>query len=202
MTLVVARLDGPRIAIAGDTRISVPGGSLPVTEGIIKSCLFPEKNLCVSFANSPDTAVRDLSRFALECRGPTPFNTVVLFFEQSSKETGNDYLLCFSHPPCIVKIANGRRQRPLTNTVWIGDAAAYNAFREHEAKAREKYERGRAINGVLFADEFPLSPASDLYSIMRHIVSDRTIESVGGFVYVIGSRPDGFRFSVYSDMLF
>jgi hypothetical protein len=101
-----------------------------------------------------------------------------------------------------VKIVNGRRQRPLTNTMWIGDAAAYNAFREHEAKAREKYERGRAINGVLFADEFPLSPASDLYSIMRHIVSDPRIESVGDFVYVIGSRPDGFRFSVYSDMLF
>jgi hypothetical protein len=101
MTLVVARMDGPRIAIAGDTRISVPGGSLPVGEGIIKSCLFPEKNLCVSFANSPDTAGRDLSRFALECRGPTPFNTVVLFFEQSSKETGNDYLLCFSHPPAL-----------------------------------------------------------------------------------------------------
>src|SRR5580704_14305275 len=37
---------------------------------------------------------------------------------------------------------------------------------------------------------------------MRNIVADQTIPSVGGFVSVVSNRDNGFRFSVYSDMLF
>jgi hypothetical protein len=45
------------------------------------------------------------------------------------------------------------------------------------------------------------SPASDLYSVMRNIVLDRDVPSVGGFVTVLSNRDLGFRFSVYSDVL-
>jgi hypothetical protein len=45
------------------------------------------------------------------------------------------------------------------------------------------------------------STASDLYSIMRNVVADRDVPSVGGFVTVLSNRNIGFRFSVYSDVL-
>jgi hypothetical protein len=202
MTLVVARISGARIAIAGDTRVSLHGDALPVSQGVIKSCLFTDKDLCVSFANSPELAERDLAQFVTEYRGRTEFGRTLEFFERSSKMTGNDYLLACSTPPRIVKIADGKRQKSLSKTVWIGDASGYKAFREFESRARSKYECGRAINAVLFADELANSPASDLYSVMRHVVSDRAVPAVGGFVSVVSNRPEGFRFSVYSDMLY
>jgi hypothetical protein len=46
------------------------------------------------------------------------------------------------------------------------------------------------------------SPASDLYSSMRHVIADRSVPSVGGFVAVVSNRPEGFRYAVYSDMLY
>jgi hypothetical protein len=84
----------------------------------------------------------------------------------------------------------------------LGDKDAYERFREYEAKHRKFIESGRAINAVLFADEMARSPASDLYSAMRHVVADRAISSTGGFVCVVSNRPEGFRYSVFSDMLF
>ena len=38
---MVARMDGPRIAIAGDTRISIPDGTLAISEGAARE-LFRE----------------------------------------------------------------------------------------------------------------------------------------------------------------
>jgi hypothetical protein len=45
------------------------------------------------------------------------------------------------------------------------------------------------------------SPASDLYSVMRNVLLNRDVPSVGGFVTVLSNRDIGFRFSVYSDVL-
>jgi hypothetical protein len=55
---------------------------------------------------------------------------------------------------------------------------------------------------VLFADDMPDSAGSDLYSTLRSVISDRSISSVGGFATVVSNWPGGFRFSVYSDMLY
>lgn len=54
---------------------------------------------------------------------------------------------------------------------------------------------------ALFADEMTGSPASDLYSIVRNVVLDRDVPSIGGFVTILSNRDIGFRFSVYSDVL-
>jgi len=125
-----------------------------------------------------------------------------LFFEQSGRETGNDYLIAFCHPARLVKIAEGKRVDSVSKTAWIGDQAAYSRFRAYSARKIPKPQQGRAINAALFADEMTKSPASDLYSAMRNVVIDRAIPSVGGFVPTISNRDNGFRFSVYSDMLF
>lgn len=201
MTLVVGRIAGPRVAIAADTLLTEHDKPLPFRNGVVKSCMLPG-DLCVSFSNSPDTAARIFKEFATKFPNGTGHAEVIGFFEQSSEATGNDYLVAFASPARLVKIADGKRVNSASKTQWIGDQEAYSRFREYETRQRPRPERGRAINAVLFADEMANSPASDLFSAMRNIVADRSITSVGGFVSVIGNRDNGFRFSVYSDMLY
>ena len=202
MTLVVGRVAGPRVAIAADTLLTGPGGQpLPFQNGVIKSCMLPG-DLCVSFSNSPVTAGRAFKEFAETYPRGTTFTVVARFFEASSKATGNDYLIAFANPARIIKIADGKRADSRSKTQWIGDHAAYTRFRSYETRNQSRSEHGRAINGVLFADELPNSPASDLFSTMRSVVADRSITSAGGFVSVITNFDNGFRFSVYSDMLY
>lgn len=210
MTLVLARINKGRIAIVADTIVTEHDKQLSPQMGLLKSWIFPG-NICVSFCNSPELAEADFKQFlAMQiAKGPAgenglrcSYEETVEFFEDSSKTTGNDYIIAFDAPPKLVKIVGGRRTPTLSNTAWIGDHNAYAAFREHEAKLRPKSEKGRAINAVIFADEPTGSPASDIYSIFRNVIADRSISTVGGFGCVISSRGNGFRFSVYSDMLF
>lgn len=201
MTLVVGRIVGPRVAIAADTMLTEHDKPLPFQNGVVKSCMLPG-DLCVSFSNSPDTAGRAFNEFAAKYQNGIGFAEVIGFFEQSSEATGNDYLVAFSNPARLVKIANGNRINSVSKTQWIGDQEAYSRFREYEARQHPRPEQGRAINAALFADEMANSPASDLFSAMRNIVANRSVVSVGGFVSVVSNRDNGFRFSAYSDMLY
>ena len=111
-------------------------------------------------------------------------------------------MIAFARQAKIAKIVDGQRMPSAAMTQWIGDKAAYERFREYEAKARKGLETGRAVNAVLFADEINKSPASDLYSTMRHVIADTQLTTVGGFAYVLSDRLVTFRQSVYCDMLF
>ena len=201
LTLIVARNLRGLIAIASDTMLTEHGRALAPQEGVIKSCILPG-GLCVSFANSPVLAARAFAAFAQRYPQGAGFADAVGFFEKSSADTGNDYILAFSQPPKLVKIADGRRTPGTAATQWIGHRAAYERFREYEANHRPMTESGRAVNAVLFADEMEGSPASDLYSTMRHVVADREVASAGRFVCVLSNRGVHFRHSVYSDMLY
>jgi hypothetical protein len=201
VTLVIGRIAGPRVAIASDTMLTEHGMALPFQRGVIKSCMLPG-DICVSFSNSPVTAARAFTEFAERYPAGARFADVVSFFEHSSGVTGNDYLIAFSYPARLVKITDGKRVHSRSKTQWVGDHAAYSAFRRHEGKDKPRPQRGRAINAALFADELPNSPASDLFSTMRNVVADPSITSAGGFVSVISNRDNGFRYSVYSDMLY
>jgi len=201
MTLAVARIVGSRIAIAADTLVMEHDHPLPVSKGVIKSCMLPG-DICVTFSNSPELAARDFERFSQSHPNGVGFSETISFFESSSSDTGNDYLLAFSRTPRVVKIANGRRVETVSKTLWIGDALGFQRFREAEKNNAKRGNAGRAVNTVMFMDEINKSPASDLFSAMREVVSDRTVASVGGFASVISNRDPGFRHSVYSDMLF
>ncbi len=201
MTLVVGRIVGPRVAIVADTMLTEHDKPLPFQSGVVKSCMLPG-DLCVSFSNSPDTAERAFKVFAAKYPHGTGYAEVIGFFVQSSKSTGNDYLVAFANPARLVKIAHGECINSVSKTQWIGDQEAYSRFREYEARQYPRPEQGRAINAVLFADEMANSPASDLFSAMRNIIASRSIMTVGGFVSVISNRDNGFRFSAYSDMLY
>jgi hypothetical protein len=198
VTLVVARCEKGRIAIAADTLVWAPGGPLPLTSGVVKSCCLPGY-ICVSFSNSPDLAEKAFVKFADSYPHGANFETTVTFFEASSAATNNDYLIAFGKSPRLVTIRDGRRGSGLSKTHWIGDKDA--KFREYEHRKRERYEHKRAVNAALFADEMPGSPASELHGVMRNVVHDRELSTVGGFVTVLSNRDIGFRYSVYSDIL-
>jgi hypothetical protein len=181
--------------------VTEQGRRLANQAGVIKSCMLPG-GLCASFANSPELAARDFACFAQQFPEGAGFADAIAFFERSSVDTGNDYILSFSSPPRLVKIAGGKRTPGMSPTQWIGDRRAYERFREYEANHRKKAEAGRAVNAVLFANESEGSPASDLYSVMRHVIADKEIDSVGGFACVVSSGGVHYRHSVYSDMLY
>lgn len=200
MTLVVARISRGRIAIASDTLLTEHGRPLPHQEGVIKSCMLPG-DICVSFANSPELAARDFRQFAVSYPGGTGFAEVASFFERASRNSGNDYLVAFLRGPRLLKITDGQRISGVAGTQWIGDKSAYECFRQFHARQRKRYETGRAVDVVFMADELEGSPASDLYSVMRQVAADRLSANVGGFLCVVSGRDNGFRYSVYSDML-
>ena len=189
------------MAVAADTLLTEHGRPLPFQNGTVKSCMLPG-DICVSFANSPVSAEQAFHTFMQTYPQGTGFANVIRFFEQSSDETGNDYLVAFSNPARLVKIAGGKRVNCVSKTLWIGDHAAYARFREYETRRLPRPQKGRAINVAYFADDLPKSPASDLFSTMRNVVFDPSIESAGGFVSVISNWDNGFRFSVFCDMLY
>ncbi len=137
MTLVVARNSHGRIAIVSDTMLTEHDRALPHQQGVIKSCMLPG-GLCVSFANSPELAARDFRKFVAMYPQGARFTDSIAFFERSSAKTENDYILAFSRSPRLVKIVEGRRTQSAAATQWIGDASAYNRFREYESRYRKR----------------------------------------------------------------
>jgi hypothetical protein len=200
MTLVVARCENGRIAIAADTLVSEHDAPLAVTKGVVKSCCLPGY-ICVSFSGSPELARKAFTKFREAYPTGANFENTVKFFEEWSSSSNNDYLIAFGHGPRLVTIRDGHRTTGISKTHWIGDRAAYEKFREFEHRKRRRYEHERAVNAAIFADEMTGSPASDLHGIMRNVVQDADLSTVGGFVTVLSSRDIGFRYSVYSDVL-
>jgi hypothetical protein len=200
MTLVVARLEKDRLAVAADTMITAQGRSLPMGAWELKSICLPG-GICVSYSGSPELAGKAFQRFRERYPQGANYAATVVFFEASSAETNNDYIIAFAAPAKLLTIRGGRRTSGLSKTHWIGDKDAYERFREHEHNRGGGYEQGRAVNAALFADEITGSPASDLYSAMRNLVYSREVPSVEGLVTVLSNREVGFRFSVYSDVL-
>ena len=197
MTLVVARCVKGRIAIAADTLVYEHGNALALSEGIVKSCCLPGY-ICVSFSGSPELAAIAFENFGRSFPRGATFDATVAFFEASSAATNNDYIIAFGHNPRLVTIRDGQRTGGLARTHWIGDKGAYEKFREYEQRSGKRYEHERAINVALFADEMSGSPASDLHGIMRNVVQDKELVTVGGFVTVLSNRDIGFRYSVYT----
>jgi hypothetical protein len=200
VTLVVARCEKSRIAIAADTLVSAHDVPLPLTSGVVKSCCLPGY-ICVSFSGSPELAEKAFAKFVTSFPRGANFEATVVFFEASSAATNNDYIIAFGNSTKLVTIRDGRRTSGLSKTHWIGDKDAYEKFREYEHRRRDRYEHKRAVNAALFADEMAGSPASDLHGVMRNVVQDRELSTVGGFVTVLSNRDIGFRYSVYSDVL-
>ncbi len=168
---------------------------------VLKSICLPGR-ICVSYSGSPELASNAFEEFRKEHPTGANYKETLAFFEASSGRTNNDYIVGFADTAKLVTIRNGCRTSGISKTHWIGDQAAYKRFREYENLRRRQHEHGSAVNAAVFADEMTGSPASELYSAMRNVVLDRGVPSVGGFVSVLSNRDIGFRFSVYSDVLF
>ncbi|WP_156384000.1 hypothetical protein [Methylobacterium sp. Leaf456] len=98
MTLVVARISNGVVAMAVDTLLTEHDVALPVSKGTLKICFLPGR-ICVGFANSPELAERDFQNFINKFPLGTDLETSVLYFELSSKNTGNDYIIASCDGP-------------------------------------------------------------------------------------------------------
>jgi hypothetical protein len=186
MTLVVARVEKGRLAVAADEM------SLPMQEWQLKSICLPG-GICTSYSGSPELATKAFREFRERYPRGANYAATVAFFEASSATTNNDYIVAFADAAKLVTIRDGRRMSGVSKTHWIADKDGYERFREYEHRRRRQHDQGRAVNAALFADEMTGSPASDLYSTMRNVVRDRNVPSVGGFVTVLSNRDIGFR---------
>ncbi len=200
MTLVVARVEKGRLSIAADTMVSAHGTSLAMQAWVLKSICLPGA-ICVSYSGSPELAAKAFQDFRQRYPRGANYRSTVALFEASSLATNNDYIVAFAETAKLVTIRDGSRTSGLSKTHWIGAKDAYERFREYEHHRGRQYEQGRAVNAALFADEMTGSPASDLYSVMRNVVLDPDVPSVGGFVTVLSNRDSSFRFAAYSDVL-
>lgn len=202
MTLVVGRIRRDSIAIVADTLLTEAGGKpLPLEKGVVKSVLVPG-GLCVSFAGSPALAARDIWDFTTRYQNRWGFAEAVTHFEDSSRRRGVDYLLAFAQHPKLLKIVGGRRVDSISPTQWIGSKDAYEAFREREARARQRHFRGRALSGVLAANIGDNSAFDGLYETLREVIAERCCSTVGGFTSAVVRSGNGFIFPSFSDMLY
>jgi hypothetical protein len=190
MTLVVARSKGGHIGIVADTLVSFGRDALPLKSpelGVVKSCFLPG-GLCVSFAHSPEGAQRAFKSFLERHPNGLGYADAITFFTASSRETDNEYILAFATTGKLVKITDGSAMRPL-GVAWIGDADAYNRFREYAHKRLSPPWRDRAMT-IVMSDNIPTeSPAHDLAEAMRCVVADREVQNVGGFFTSLPSSP-------------
>jgi len=126
----------------------------------------------------------------------------VTFFELSSQSTSNDYLLAFANPARLIKIADGKRASSLSKTQWIGRSSGYSKFRSYETRRQPRAQQGARSMLRCLLMTFRAHPPSDLFSTMRNVVADRSASTTGGFVTIVTNFDNGFRYSVYSDMLY
>ena len=120
MTLVVARVEKGRLAIAADTLISAHGSPLPIAQWALKSICLPG-NICVSYSGSPELAGKAFQQFQASFPFGANYEATVEFFETSSAATNNDYIIAFASTAKLVTIHDGRRRSGLSKTHWIGD---------------------------------------------------------------------------------
>lgn len=199
MTLIVARLSHGEISIASDTMLTEHERPLPRSRDVIKTRMLPG-GICVSYSGSPELADLCFLDYAKEHGPDYGYDETIKFFELNSAKTNNDYIVCFSRFLKVVAIKDGSRVITAAKTVWIGDKVAYEAFRHYEQG--EDPLLGRASPATIFADDEKQSTASQLYRAMRHVVEDVNCPHVGGFPCIVSSKPDGFRFAVFSDTLY
>ena len=208
MTLVLARIENGLIAMVGDTNLVKSDSKLPIQHGTIKVCPLPG-GICVGYCNSPELAVRDINKFIRSTTSQDRvisntehrYTDVVNFFAESSKDTGNDYIIAFGRLRKIVKISHGKPIRTIAKTAWIGEKEAYELFRKYEAHDASTYFGGRAITANMFMCEQDGSPASNLFSAFSNVVFDPST-SVGGQATVVGWNGVEFQYSVVSSFLY
>ncbi|MBI4923475.1 MAG: hypothetical protein HY834_17185 [Devosia nanyangense] len=199
MTLVVAQTDGVRIGIVADTRVSQNDTAFPLGEGVVKTCLLPQ-GVSLSFCNSFEAASQAVAEFVRK-RG-AGYSETVAHFRESSRRTGNDYIIGFARTAKLVTIRNGSATNGLEKIAWIGDGQARSRFLKYYRKELPAPWKDRATSATMFDGEPVESPVHDLASAMRMVIADEGIASVGGFMSAVSSKGAAFNFCAYCDFFY
>jgi hypothetical protein len=194
MTLVVCKVRGSHIFILADTRITKQNVKLSPERGIIKTALL-SPTTSISFSHSPELASRDIKTFTIRYQGIFSYSDALHFFENSSRDTGNDYLLAFLDPLRVVKVTEGKAMKVIGNRAWIGDYGAFHRFREYQSNKRKGLDVWEMITWPRLTDDPATSNAfSDLMSAFQSTLSDTEVLSAGDFYTVVTNVESNFKF--------
>jgi hypothetical protein len=204
MTFVLCRILGPRIFILADTRVTKGNSPLPKAEGVIKTC-FLSPDICVSFSQSPDSASDDIRKLASELPDSMSYRNVIDFFERSSAQTNNDYLVAFARTGRVAKIQGGIANKVLGSNAWIGDHEAFHRFRDYE-NGRARGQKSRFWDTMFFGTSPDASMDSErfarLLGFYEATIVDTDIESTGDFFTVTTNVHGIFKLMMISRLYF
>jgi hypothetical protein len=127
MTLVVARTERGRLAIAADTMLYAHGTSLPMQRWALKSICLPG-GICVSYSGSPELAAKAFRKFHERYPQGANYAETVAFFEESSAGTNNDYIVAFADTAKLATIRDGRRTSGYQKRIGSGTRQPTSGF--------------------------------------------------------------------------
>jgi hypothetical protein len=192
MTLAVCKIRGPNVFIFSDTRIDKQGLRLPPHQGVLKTTLL-SPTAAISFCNSPELAIRDIREFGDQYRGTFTYREALNFFEHSSNETNNDYLLVLMNPLRVVKIARGNGKR-VSHQDWIGDYPAFCRFREYQTRSRPGADLWQMNVWENLNDKADDKTFSDVLALFQETLADPEISTAGDFYTIVTNVGSELKF--------
>ena len=183
MTFAIARKIGKSIFMLSDTRISFQNTPLPINQGVIKTA-FLSSDIAISFCHSPESAQTAIEAYCQRL-GPRKFSETIAYFEKSSSDTGNGYLLTFAKSQRIFKIEDGHAKDG--SAAWIGDYLAFRKFRELETV--RKVANADPLTSIFLGplDRLPknISAVTRLLEVFSAVLHSSDTPSTGGFLTAV-----------------
>jgi len=176
MTLIVARIDGGKVHVTGDTLLSkISGERLSYDQCVIKTVII-NPQCCVCFAGNPDPASEAIAHL-LEANYKSD-NEILKYLagvhEQYSQSTDFGVITNIDE---VIKLHSLKSGEPKTNlpSFWLGDH-----FNNYQTKLAS-----------LSSDE-PLK--QKMKSAMESIIQDGNLASIGGFQVSLSSDNNSFQY--------
>ena len=213
----MARKFESQLSILSDTKLTyayheVKGQKTNPSEGVIKTIII-RPDVSISFAGEIEAAEKALSEISTNTSVEKIIETLKFYHKESNFKT--EFLLCFASPDAtIYKFKNN--EYGIVQSSWIGDQKAFNSFQSNvmgtqkkpkkEKKSSQKKNLPAGNKPAMVFEEMNLSMEqqtnplfSKLSSAMDEVITDSTIESVGGFkVHVVFKEKFFYNFYVHT----
>ncbi|MET4173835.1 hypothetical protein ABIB99_004935 [Bradyrhizobium sp. LA6.1] len=196
MTLVVAKVTPHQIVMLADTRIQSPRQkrALPdVRSGSLK-ITFVASNVAIAFTGDPDIASAAIEDIRGGC---TSFQSVISVLKNSSRGSGNEYLVGFAGPKRLFHVRGGEAKE--RRVAFIGDSVGFERFQSGPRAAPQDDSWHATMIGPDVQDQ---TLVHDQLARLQSVLEDRSILSVGDFFTVALSDGGTFRFPSVATMFF
>lgn len=190
MSLIVAKIEGSRFYIVGDTKLTYPEEQYPdksiasPKDGVIKSVILNE-HVCISFSCDD---IQEAESAIIECRKMHDnISRIIEYLLKVNIETKGEveFLICVSLYP-IIKMYEIKQMKKIdTKYSWIGSLNGYNIFQEKLANEKAK------------PNKRPENSLSDLGSAMDEVIKSGRENSVNGFRITVTNNNGIFEYESY-----